>query len=541
MKKYLDIRAKPTNSSRPQPPNKSSTSSVLPVDGQSKLGGIIADPRPDARDTMPPPQCIPVRRGPPARAPITTSRSASVVEDRKRITSAVSALPGISGASRPSSNVAGATLKPSRFCTSSVPPTSARRVGHSTMAVPATTSAGASRLDRPANDATTSDGPIRPSAALSIAMASRASVKVEAGGRTRVIGGARRVPLPPQAPKEAEIVSAKETSDEHSILESVVNAGQSVILSRSTSRPALSGLVTSKADQKPKPIPKSTIEKSSTIALPSSTSSKVVSKLATERSHKQTVRAVKVTHPTLAQLPHSKAANINRKGKDAVKPAWGRPASSNASIVAKGLSVRNTAQDTKPASRLNTGKVMPNDIPLPPSPKSERMPMSMLPPPEEDKEAPKAPRKMEVPSPPMERTSLDRHLEGPINTLVPALPVQEPVESTLTPQKPRATQAATPISTLLTSIQQGFVFTPYSPLSPPQTYLPLTPDDLVIGSPTPTFAHPSGANESQIPGTSLILATQADDAPCLNSTFAVNESKGGDDVEAQVLNNIEIN
>ena len=81
-----------------------------------------------------------------------------------------------------------------------------------------------------------------------------------------------------------------------------------------------------------------------------------------------------------------------------------------------------------------------------------------------------------------------------INTLLPALPVipdiQEPAVSTpIASQKPLAAPAGTPISTLLTSIQQGFLFTPYSPLSPPQSYLPPTADDdLEIDSPTPIIA-----------------------------------------------------
>ncbi|KIM64979.1 hypothetical protein SCLCIDRAFT_114032, partial [Scleroderma citrinum Foug A] len=35
----------------------------------------------------------------------------------------------------------------------------------------------------------------------------------------------------------------------------------------------------------------------------------------------------------------------------------------------------------------------------------------------------------------------------------------------------------TPITALLTSIQRGFLFTPSSPLSPPQTYLPAPSGD----------------------------------------------------------------
>lgn len=64
--------------------------------------------------------------------------------------------------------------------------------------------------------------------------------------------------------------------------------------------------------------------------------------------------------------------------------------------------------------------------------------------------------------------------------------IQIPSESTPTGQSAFPAPAATPISSLLTSIQQGFLFTPCSPLSPPQSYLPLSTDDhRDIDSPTP--------------------------------------------------------
>lgn len=47
-----------------------------------------------------------------------------------------------------------------------------------------------------------------------------------------------------------------------------------------------------------------------------------------------------------------------------------------------------------------------------------------------------------------------------------------------------AAPTGTPISSLLSSIQQGFLFTPCSPLSPPQSYLPLDNYD-DSDSPTP--------------------------------------------------------
>jgi hypothetical protein len=155
--------------------------------------------------------------------------------------------------------------------------------------------------------------------------------------------------------------------------------------------------------------------------------------------------------------------------------------------------------------------------------------------------------------PAIEETLLDRHAEeftAPVVPTVPLVPdIQGQVESTPTlSQKPFATQAGTPISTLLTSIQQGFLFTPCSPLSPPQTYLPLaTNDDSEIYSPTPTFSRPVEAKTPQTQEDYLTLAARAGgiiDQEVLELTSTQEEAKaqdGGSETERQVLSDVEVN
>jgi hypothetical protein len=366
---------------------------------------------------------------------------------------------GASGPSRPPSAATiapskapqKAADKPSRFPASSGPPTIARRVGHpTTTALPAKViSGGASRLNRTVKDHKAGEGPIRP-------------VVGDTENKTRVVGGARRVPLPPPTTKDID-------------------------------------------------------------------------------------RAAASLQPTLAQLSRAKAAAVERKGKDAVKPGWGRPPPSKTAAVTKGVSTGGKIQDAKPGSRPKPkGKTAPTNIPLPPSPKREKTPTSVpLPaspkPPKNEQEVEGCVGDVEgvlVPA-------MDEDKEVPTCAQVPAVPfisdIKEPADSTPT-RMPIGAPAGTPISTLLTTIQQGFLFTPCSPLSPPQTYLPLTANDAAeMDSPTPTFTRP-GETE---PHLSDHLTTQTDNdvdkrIPELMPTLEEAKTpRNGDETERQVL--VEVN
>ena len=547
MKKYLDIKAKhsaSTNSNQPPSYMRSASSSVLPVAGQTK-SDMIADPRPTG-GAMPPPNYIPVRRGPPVGPPITASRSASSVEDKKRTTSAMSTLSGGGDSSRPTSTTSVAPPKATENPLCLPPPTlspvvACRVVHPTTTAVPAATSGVANRR-RP--DATASDGPIRPLAAPSRAMASRPPVNPEAGEYVRVKGGARRVPLPP-------VTMKNKTSNVHSTSESVVKACQPTVLSCST-KPDLSEPRTNKADQKLKPVPRAVINQSSTAKILSKSSHSDV-----EEARMPCARAAGVTHLTLTQHSRAKTTTVDRKGKNSAKPGWGRPAPPKAAVT-KGLSIRGKTEDMKSTSRpVAKGKIAARAIPLPPNPKREKTPISVplpLSPSEEDEKVRMALTEVEGgPTTATDETPIDKNVEESTSTLSLAVPLipdpQEPDNSTPIPfQKTSfATQAGTPISTLLTSIQQGFMFTPCSPLSPPQSYLPFRVDvDSEIDPHPLTLIHPSEHIQQVGYVTHDYLTTQPSDDQGIriSELVSVPEAKtptAREDKERGVLSNVEVN
>jgi hypothetical protein len=212
--------------------------------------------------------------------------------------------------------------------------------------------------------------------------------------------------------------------------------------------------------------------------------------------------------------------------------------------VTKDVSSGGKVQDAKTGSRK--GKAAPMDTPLPPSPKREKTPTSVpLPaspePPKNEQEVEGCVEDVEgvlVPA-------MDEDREVPTCAQVPGAAFisdfKEPADSTPT-RMPISAPAGTPISTLLTSIQQGFLFTPCSPLSPPQTYLPLTANDAAeIDSPTPMFTRPG---EIQLP-VSDHLTTPADgdlDKQIPELMPALEEAKASrnrDEIERQVL--VEVN
>ena len=153
------------------------------------------------------------------------------------------------------------------------------------------------------------------------------------------------------------------------------------------------------------------------------------------------VDVVPKTGPTLTDRPAFGSRSTTATSKSKV-PA--RPARSTT-----GKPVRT---QVKPTSRCASAspEIPPTAIPLPPSPVSS--------------------------------SEQDGHdsADKPLITFDP--PEQRPTtETTGTPPfllaPPSESPSKTPITALLTSIQRGFLFTPSSPLSPPQTYLPAPSGD----------------------------------------------------------------
>ncbi|KAG1828948.1 clasp N terminal-domain-containing protein [Suillus variegatus] len=146
------------------------------------------------------------------------------------------------------------------------------------------------------------------------------------------------------------------------------------------------------------------------------------------------------------------------------KPVWGGRSSGKPSKpVVKGLSIRPKQGGVKSS---DTRKPAPEHVPLPPSPTvcPTAVPLPSSP--------PCSPRQSPQLEPPasggqsVQVTIDDTHVAKdvrPPSTSIEATPLRN-VNLQESPSK-------TPITALLSSIQRGFLFTPSSPLSPPQAYV----------------------------------------------------------------------
>lgn len=522
---------------------------------------------------MPPPDYIPTRRGPPGRPQVTASRSASSLEDRKRTTSAVSTLSGGSGPSRPPSAPALASSQSSEKASHPLA-SSARRIGRPAPNSQSATATmgGASRVNRLINDPKAGDGPIRPS---------NPTNPTEAGGKARVVGGARRVPLPPPATKEDD--STKESlRDCHSTSESVtkVKVGQTTSHGVIGSRPVPSKSNPTKADvkPKPKPVPKPTAKAPSVAQGTAKLPAPKPPRSDTEEAKKLVSKAGGATQPTFAQLARAKAAVAEQKSKNA-KPVWGGGRSAPSKPAAqvsttKGLSIQDKAQGTRPASRTKVAsKVVPEAIPLPPSPgcgttpASVQLPLSPCSTVSIDEKADSAvtPEDEEEPLATVDAAesipsqhphdAAETNATSPLDSAQFTIPdiLQETTEVTPTPaQISLAPFPNTPISNLLTSIQQGFLFTPCSPLSPPQSYIHKVKviDDGAGNTPTPLplSCEVQDQNEGHVAHDHLVHNGVRDGVigqkiPELTSVLEMSTKMPSvmDETERQVLVDVEVN
>lgn len=167
------------------------------------------------------------------------------------------------------------------------------------------------------------------------------------------------------------------------------------------------------------------------------------------------------------QASRKQVAEPGRSSQQAVgqkRPVWGGRSSGKASKpVVKGLSIR-----PKPAGLKSSGtsKPAPEHVPLPPSPTvcpaAVPLPSSPVYSPRQSPQLePSASEDLST-----QVTSDDTHGAGDVHP---------PFTSTeATPSRNMNFQESpskTPITALLSSIQRGFLFTPSSPLSPPQAYV----------------------------------------------------------------------
>ncbi|KAF7967707.1 hypothetical protein HWV62_33333 [Athelia sp. TMB] len=475
-KKYLEIKAQ-SSSSAPssRPPSSASTASLVDKTLRAPKAKAARE------ETMPPPPYIPVRATAPIRppsAPSTTNTSAQAT-----------GLPR-SGPSRahgpPHKPELGFVAKPA-----STEP--ARRVAPQPPPAAAVPS-GPHRVNRANNDPSRSDGPLR-----RLPSKPRPPQMTEANTeqRSRPQGGARRVPLPPPSAPKVEDAASKEVSDNAQSLPKSTNAAGA--LSRSASSQLAPGPVPaklpSKTDEKPRPVPKAPVKATTTHVRAPSTQSIASSAQTTKESARSLDKKTSVSQPTLAQIARAKAAAADRQVKEAEKPVWGR---SKSGSTTKGLAVKGK---TTPAARSKTpsgpqATVKPSEIPLPPSPTPDVHDLPPLPPSPTVNSPPKVDEAASFSSSPTTSAVVaeEKYLD--------ALPtIQVPSANTPAGHHNFPAPAATPISSLLTSIQQGFLFTPCSPLSPPQSYLPLNEDDAsAVDSPTPSANVGAVVTEGKLPG-----------------------------------------
>jgi len=89
----------------------------------------------------------------------------------------------------------------------------------------------------------------------------------------------------------------------------------------------------------------------------------------------------------------------------------------------------------------------------------------------------------------------------------------------------------TPISSLLTSIQRGFVFTPSSPLSPPESYLHTSTTNR-----GPPLAFP-------IKQLQQVATNDSEELPAVTAvtTGCAKGKLPGEDLDRQVLSDVEVN
>ncbi|GBE80961.1 clasp N terminal-domain-containing protein [Sparassis latifolia] len=266
----------------------------------------------------------------------------------------------------------------------------------------------------------------------------------------RVVGGARRVLLTHATdcaqsgtfgPKHKDVV-AGETSSHAPSLPTSIDLNASIGTTSTQDSVAPLKRINVKDNGKPVPIAQASAAKA--IALP-------LSGTTTEDEHLPKGRGGRLA-PSL-----SKASTV-RKGPKGAKPVWGRAAASvkvnAASRVSPEIS-NKMVQNKLPSERVVGLQTLPEETPLPPSPIEAKNPTS-------------------VPLPPSPTLRPFAERTPTRATIVEKTPTPILfVEETITPQRqPNANDVLsnaeqTPISALVASIEQGFLFTPGAPLSPP--------------------------------------------------------------------------
>ena len=176
-------------------------------------------------------------------------------------------------------------------------------------------------------------------------------------------------------------------------------------------------------------------------------------KLAVSRKAPEGTRSATFTKPAKGSAPTGPVA-AQRSHKPSVKGEMSNPSR----IAPQPRPVANVQKGTRPLVKAQRKETSPTLIPLPPSPSAPPTEIPLPPSPD----CMPHPADLEAQDEPAVAT-LSESTDPDGKQLRSAEPCQEQGDMGV---------PSTPITSLLSSIQRGFLFTPSTPLSPPQNYLP---------------------------------------------------------------------
>ncbi|KAI0058059.1 hypothetical protein BV25DRAFT_1919593 [Artomyces pyxidatus] len=475
-KKYLNIKASVNPNSRPQSAQSAySTHSA-------------AATRPTSAMSTGAKRCETVAR--PATA-MTHTRSASA----SVLTSRAMAAPSLPPVRKPAPLARSQTeviapvrerpaAAPSRSAAMPPPPTiPVRRAqsGHPTRPPPPAerhaeaSSSRAMRPDAPQQRPPTG-GPMRPNPD---AAAKPMSIK------ERLMGGARRVPLPEaQRPQVGEKPAAEAKELPKSTAANVKDApkispptssSSTAKLNPTTSTSATTTSEVTKRDAPPKTVPPSSstaaVKRHRTIS--TSTASTAHAAAAAAPAKKAEKRSGGVMQPTLSQLARMKASEHDKKSTAANVKATGtmRPLSIRPKTKPSGDAQKAPSKPaTKSARTKEADAIIPEaSVPLPASPTASAKAACVPLPPSPTVQAQEDADIVEIVEDQPVAPKIEHAVDSPQSASTGSGPATPAKDSYLAAQS-FSLATKTPISTLMSNIQRGFLFSPNSPLSPPQSY-----------------------------------------------------------------------
>ncbi|KAG2150616.1 clasp N terminal-domain-containing protein [Suillus clintonianus] len=290
--------------------------------------------------------------------------------------------------------------------------------------------------------------------------------------KPRVVGGARRILIPaaplPETDDTMTTLTVSKSGPPSTKPTSVSSLAQTLVSKRDSRNDSVTTMVHSTALTRaaPSAATANTRPSSRTGPRPIMRSDHPTKATSSQLSRSRPP-TTEVEQQTSSQTSRKHVIESSRSSQQAVgqkKPVWGGRSSGKASKPAvKALSIRPKPGVVKSS---DTSKPVPEHVPLPPSP---TVCPTAVPLPSSPACSPRQSPQLELPASGEQSaqvTAADRHITGDVrlpSTFIETTPSRN-VGFQESPSK-------TPITALLSSIQRGFLFTPSSPLSPPQAYV----------------------------------------------------------------------